>query len=299
MTISAKIVLDSVGPSGVRLTTMQLRYPKFIHGEFMTHRVFSRNASSSRAIPVLRLINDVINDRVEPVEFGRNQAGMQAGEKLWGEDLDKAREAWNYGRDSAITAANMLAALNVHKQVVNRVIENYVHINVVVTATEWDNFFELRCHLDAQPDMQALAEAMRDARNNSTPTPLAFGSWHTPYVIYTDELRQRFMPSEFAQIAVRLSVARCARVSYLTQDGKEPSVEEDMGLYQRLVGSVPLHVSPAEHQASPDVLTGRGRMSWLQPERHGNFVGWVQYRKTLEEMSKAAGGVGFPKSTSA
>src|ERR1700693_1578480 len=109
MTVSAKIVADSVGQAGQRITTMQLRYPKFIHGEFMTHRVFSRNASSSRAIPVERLIQDVIDDPAMPVFWGKNQKGMQAKEELTGNDLYMAKREWLRARDQAVASARMLA----------------------------------------------------------------------------------------------------------------------------------------------------------------------------------------------
>lgn len=298
MTISAKIIADSIGEHSPRLTTLQLRYPKFIHGEFMTHRVFSRNASSSRAIPVERLIRDVIDDPVYPSHFGKNQPGMSAEEeceefvKNWSfkasDPLLNRNVAWDIARLQAIEAAQAFAAAGYHKQIVNRLLEPFCHINVVVTATEWSNFFALRCHPGAQPEMRMLAEAMRDAMAESEPNKLEPGQWHLPYVDTKDWYVNgpTFDPKEAIEWCIHASVARCARVSYLTQEGKEPNVEDDLKLYDRLVGAVPLHASPAEHQATPDQRLWSYEQGlhkkWERPELHGNLDGWIQFRKTLE-----------------
>lgn len=298
MTISAKIIADSVSPQGIRLTTLQLRYPKFIHGEFMTHRVFSRNASSSRAIPVERLIRDVIDDPVYPSFWGKNMPGMQANEEhgapvymLSNPDANpyERQEAWNVARENAVQMARRFAKAGYHKQIVNRLLEPFCHINVVVTATEWSNFFALRRHKDAQPEMRLLADAIYDAMHNSRTVVLEPGQWHLPYV---NEAVLSYPGGE--SDAIKVSVARCARVSYLTQDGKTPSVEDDLELYDRLVGAVPLHASPCEHQATPDEIIkghigpyGEYRVDrWNRPHLHGNFKGWIQYRKTLPGESQ-------------
>jgi thymidylate synthase ThyX len=268
---------------------MQLRYPKFIHGEFMTHRVFSRNASSSRAIPVERLIEDVIRDPAVPMFWGKNQKGMQAAEELddtepkyVGYDgaliteRESAKNRWLRAQSLVLTEVRNLIKLGVHKQIVNRLIEPWCHINVVCSSTEWANFDALRCHPDAQPEMRALAEAMAAARMTNTPRLVHPGSWHVPYVALDENVGT-------VETAIKLSVARCARVSYLTHEGKPPNVEDDLKLYDRLVGSVPLHASPAEHQATPDTYNDYGNEigPWYKMEEWGNFVGWRQYRKML------------------
>jgi len=306
MTISAKVIADSISPEGIRLTTLQLRYPKFIHGEFMTHRVFSRNASSSRAIPVERLIKDVIDDPVYPSYWGKNQPGMQAREETSeelrvGSILLTSREVWDKAREEATWYARAFADAGYHKQIVNRLLEPFCHINVVVTATEWSNFFALRCHPDAQPEMRILAEAMRNAMSASAPKLLHPGQWHLPYFDPGKDdvgnwLGSRMKPIELAQeTSIKISVARCARVSYSTRDGARSGVEEDLALYQRLVGAQPIHASPAEHQATPDRwLDGardlgfvegsagaRNSSGWERADLHGNLRGWIQYRKTL------------------
>lgn len=286
MTSTAKIIADSISPKGIRLTTMQLRYPKFIHGEFMTHRMFSRNASSSRAIPVERMIEDVMRDPAMPVYWGKNQAGMQARTELNQQERDEAIRLWLQARDNAINTADRMVSLGAHKQIVNRIIEPWLHINVVVSATDWANFHALRRHPDAQPEIKALADAMWEAQQASTPERLQPGQWHLPYFDLRKDVN--LLPTRpegdvtpwsdwFNTLAIKVSVARCARVSYLTHDGKQPNVEEDLKLHDRLVGSTPLHASPAEHQATPD--TGIGR--WDHPSEHGNFRGWRQYRKML------------------
>lgn len=289
MTTSAKVVLSSVGPGGLSVTTLQLRYPKFIHGEFMTHRVFSRNASSSRAIPVERLIQDVIDDPVYPSFWGKNQPGMSAAEECdapvevygWGGGTERSRSAaWDLARKNAIKAARAFAAAGYHKQIVNRLLEPFCHINVVVTSTQWSNFFALRCHPAAQPEMRELAEKMREVLLGVEPQRLEPGQWHLPYV------EGDWPPgTEYANL-IKLSVARCARVSYLTQDGKKPTAEEDIALYDRLVAAVPLHASPCEHQATPDEIydpniARRLGQPWKNSELHGNLRGFIQYRKTL------------------
>lgn len=303
MTISAKIVADSVSlVAGHRLTTLQLRYPKFIHGEFMTHRVFSRNASSSRAIPVERLIKDVLSDPAMPIHWGRNQPGMQADEEgreqvyipyfatsrgsLSPTTMSRER-AWLEAMDDAVRMARAFAEAGYHKQIVNRLLEPFCHINVVVTATEWSNFFALRRHADAQPEMRILADAIWAAMAESTPAPLRPGEWHLPYArpgaplgLGDDLIDCEEVPDEIAA-----SVARCARVSYMTHEGKTPTREQDLALYQQLVGAQPIHASPAEHQATPDRL-GPDSPQWMQPNLHGNFCGWIQFRKLLPGESQ-------------
>jgi hypothetical protein len=286
MTITANIIADSIGPTDIRLTTMQLRYPRFIHAEFMTHRVFSRNASSSRAIPVAKLIEDIRRDPAMPIFWGSNKPGMQAGDELNANDIIFCKEAWLGGLEAAIDHATTLMDIGLHKQIANRILEPWAHINVVVTATDWDNFWELRCHPDAQPEMRILAETMREAYQESGPTRLQAGQWHLPYVDQSTWNDITGNSEEWLGDAIRASVARCARVSYLTFEGKEPNLEEDLKLYERLVGGVPLHASPAEHQATPDVRTwmpSQG-MCWTRPEEHGNFTGWRQFRKQLERQ---------------
>lgn len=300
MTISAQIIADSISPQSIRLTSLQLRYPKFIHGEFMTHRKFSRNASSSRAIPVERLIQDAIDDTAAPLKWFKNKPGMQGTEEV-NEDERMALEwDWAAARDAAVNAARTMIRRGAHKQHINRVIEPFCHINVIVTATDFANFFALRDHRDAQPEICELARRMKRAMEESDPARLWPDEWHLPYIDCVDVLAARNKitmggilrvhprPEQIVEYLIKVSVARCARVSYLTHDGKKPDFDADLALYERLVGSVPLHASPAEHQATPDQWSpgwsgvhGGREPSWFNPEQHGNLSGWRQYRKML------------------
>jgi thymidylate synthase ThyX len=307
MTISAEIIVDSISPENIRLTTMQLRYPRFIHSEFMTHRTFSRNASSSRAIPVERLIEDIQRDTAMPMHWGKNKPGMQADEECNAQvrhrllnprnydlhDTNSRETAWIYARDLEIEAAEGYHKAGYHKQIVNRLLEPFAHINVLCSSTYWANFFHLRDDPAAMPEIQGLAVVMKEALELSKPTPLDPGMWHLPYIKNKDRenlFKEASAGKPFAgiddsqkqytDILIRCSVARCARVSYLTNEMKTPTVEGDLKLYDRLVGSSPLHASPAEHVATPDTLH-YGKWMWAHPKEHGNYIGWRQHRKML------------------
>lgn len=275
MSFEVKVIEDSISPAGKRITSLQLRYPRFIHAEFMTHRVFSRNASSSRAIPVEKMIDSIIQDTAMPIHWGKNRPGMQANEELSEEGKTEAKDIWLQARDRAIVEAQNMIRLGGHKQIVNRLLEPFMHINVLVTATEWDNFFELRCHRDAQPEIRVLAEMMRDAMSGSTPQSLFYYQWHLPYVLPEERLS---LP---VQDCLMISTARSARVSYLTHDARKPDPGEDMRLFHRLVGAVPLHASPCEHQATP---------ASEADTRSRNFIGWIQYRDLFESTRPAIDG---------
>lgn len=263
--ITAKVVAASINHYNKPIYTLELQYPRFVHSEFMTHRVFSRNAASSRAIPVAKMIEQVRRDPAMPVHWGKNQPGMQAHEELV--DTMEARQQWQMAARMAADRAEAMAAIGLHKQICNRVLEPFQLMKTIVTSTEWDNFFNLRAHLDAQPEIQSLAVAMREAINSCTPVRLLHGQWHLPYVLELERERYR------DDLLLKLSTARCARVSYLTHDGQTPDVDKDIDLYQKLVGSEPIHASPAEHQATP---------SQFADTLSGNFIGWIQHRQRFE-----------------
>lgn len=268
--ITATVIADSISTFGKRITTLQLKYPRFIHSEFMTHRVFSRNSASSRAIPVAKMIEQVQNDPAMPIYWGLNQPGMQAGKEH--EDISTAQVWWKAAAIDAAVSATLLNDLGLHKQIVNRVLEPFQWMHTIVTATEWRNFFELRCHPDAQPEFQVLACAIRTAMEESVPVERASSvqrvesSWHLPYV--SDDERANL----HLHTLPKLSASRCARVSYLKHDGTAPSGADDLTLFERLVGGKPLHASPIEHQATAGGSINRSR----------NFLGWQQYRELFE-----------------
>lgn len=274
--IKAEIIEDSVasdacGPIRKRLTTFRLTYPRFVHAELMTHRVFSRNASSSRAIPIRKMLAYVWNNPAVPVYWGANQAGMQARAELEGFRLWLAKQVWRKSRLLAIGTAWSLDKIGMHKQIANRVLEPWGHITVVVTATEYANWFVLRTHPDAQPEIRELAIQMEYLYRSNTPREIGPGEWHVPFV----REHERALPVEDQ---IKISVARCARTSYFTHDDKETTIEADIALHDKLVVSQPMHASPAEHQARPDSFVFE---SWSNPGLHGNFIGFIQYRKTI------------------
>lgn len=269
MAYSARVLLDSLSPAGARLLTMQATYPRFIHAEMMTHRVFSRNAASSRAIPVKKMIAAVRDDPAMPVYWGKNQSGMAARQELAGEPLARARSVWDAALANALATAEQLsdAEIDLHKQLVNRILEPFAWITVIITATEWANFFTQRLHPDAQPEIRHIASLMWDAFEASSPLRLEEGEWHTP-LIQEDERRLE------SGTRCKLSVARCARVSYLTHDGTRDHAK-DIELYERLLeGGANGHWSPFEHVATP-LLDARAPS--------GNFRGWQQYRKLFPD----------------
>jgi hypothetical protein len=235
----------------------------------MTHRVFSRNASSSRAIPVAKVLAQVWNDPAMPVYWGANQAGMQAAAELTGTKRKVAEILWKTSGKVACSIAWLMIKCNLHKQISNRILEPWQRIHVVVTATEWNNFFLLRDHPAAQPEIRELAQKIKKAMEDSYPVDIERGDWHLPYI--TQEERTKYSSSDL----LKMSTARCARVSYLTHEGKQTTLEDDIKLHHRLVGAEPRHSSPAEHQATP-----------LPSNKFSkNFKGWYQYRAALEDQA--------------
>lgn len=281
-----RVILKSVCDQGQEpLTTLHLRYPRFIHAEIMTHRVFSRNARSSRAVPVKTMIEEVLIDPVIPWHWTKNQPGMQ-GEvghvesvllqelESWmrGEDYHStytAEEAWLEARDLAVRAAKGFADAGYHKQISNRLLEPFMWIDVLVTADKWDNFFELRDHPDAEPHFQELAQMIRKAIDEADAQELTAGEWHLPYI--TEEDRAE-LPLEDLQ---KVSVARCARISYTPFDGNA-SYEREFERFKKLLGP-PVHASAFEHVAQADWID-QPYAEWANPEQHRNFTGWNQYR---------------------
>jgi thymidylate synthase ThyX len=259
---SARVLLDSVSPIGVRLTTLEVTFPRFVLAEFNTHRVFSRNSSSSRAVPTAKLIERVEREPAAPLEWGRNKAGMSASDVLTEEESLAAQAIWLRARDDAVARARELLDLNVHKQELNRILEPFLWHTVIVTATEWENFFDLRCTPNAQPEIRAAALRMREAIARSSPRRVESGEWHTP-LVQDDE---RTLDADTRR---RVSAARCARVSYLTHDGKR-EIGKDLELFERLKSD--RHLSPFEHVATPA----------LDGAFHANFRGWIQMRSEVE-----------------
>lgn len=305
MKITAKVIKDSVSNNGTRITTMELEYPRFIHSEFMTHRMFSRNAASSRAIPVTKVIEQVESNIALPIHWGKNQAGMQAKEELHGIEREAMVQSWIASAKEAVSRAKVMSQAGLHKQVVNRILEPYQIMKVLVTATEWENFFWLRDHTDAQPEIRELAIVMKQAMNESCPQFLETGMWHLPYVNTKTVVKceqdtgdvipvQLFYDERGEEVdleqAIKISCSSCAQVSYRKLDTSLEKAEE---IYKKLVESEPVHASAFEHVAKamranvfdydePGVThVDREGFYWS-----GNFRGWIQYRQLIPNNVK-------------
>lgn len=263
MSVKVEVVLDSINTSGVRLTTFRLTYPRIIHAELMTHRLFSRNTSSSRAIPVVRQILNTVRHMAAPVEWGSNKPGMQAGEELTGWRRWAAEALW-YGCGYMVAGFSFaLAKVGAHKQIANRPLEPWTHVTVILTATDFANWFALRKHSDADPTIRLLAHEMYWAMRDSKPQPLLSGEWHIPFVNEDLPLDQM----------LKLSAARCAVQSF---NRERPVTLEDADRIWARLTSTPVHASPFEHQAYADPLNQESHL-------HGNLRGFVQHRKLLPE----------------
>lgn len=303
--ITAEIVADSVSPMGKRVTTYVLEYPRFIHSEFMTHRLFSRNAASSRAIPINKVIELVEQSPAKPIHWGKNQSGMQAKGELAGKELVTAQFYWQQAADGVVTLAELMAEAGAHKQIVNRILEPFQMIRVVCTATEYDNFFYLRYHADAQPEIAELAKCMWEAREQSIPEVLQPGEWHVPFVNTSrDAAGKRYywnFISETEKVgisleeALKVSASCCAQVSYRKLD---TSIEKALDIYNKLVTMKPVHASPLEHQATPicdnthECDNYSEGNDWSEGITHkdrdgfpwsGNFREWIQYRQLIPD----------------
>ncbi len=256
-----KVIADSF--YSTRITTLEVTYPRFIHSEIMTHRDRARNAGSSRAIPNNVMLNAIITDPVIPIYWGANQRGMQTGNEIPLTDRIHAEQIWLEARDQMVEAAAKLSKLNVHKSLVNRLTEPWMWITVVMTATTWKNFFDQRCHPDAEIHFQKIAGMMKKSIEESKPE---YTLYHLPY-IEADDIAK--VGIEKLQL---VSVARCARVSYVQHGEKAKSIEKDLQLTNDLInGSGELgHRSPFEH-----VAVGKDDDTY----RSGPFVGWKQLRK--------------------
>lgn len=225
-----------------KLYTFELRYPRIIHGEFMTHRVFSRNAMSSRATPAKVLIEDVLENPYVPQYILGNKSGMVGEDTLTEEQKLKFISEYKNLVDYTCKKALEMNAMGVHKNLINRLIEPYSFMKTIVTATEWDNFFKLRLAPDAEPNMRDLADAIKQSMEivgGEEPVERETPFYHLPYI--TDEERDTLNPLE----AMMVSSARCARVSYYNHDGSEPDIDKDIQLFHRLLRGG--HFSPMEH----------------------------------------------------
>lgn len=312
--VIARVVADSISPQGKRITTFELEYPRIIHSELMTHRLFSRNAMSSRAIPIKKMIEQVQQNPAMPVKFGKNQPGMQdAGDH--NELIDAGYEPatwWGLAGLSAARFAEGFADAGYHKQIANRLLEPFQRMKTVLTATDFENFWWLRVDKDADPTIFALAEAMKKAFDESEPDLLYPGMWHTPYVdhVYVNDdqfdgycvLDEDNKPVMLTvEEAKAISASCCAQVSYRVLNNTK---DKALDIYGKLLSGNKVHASPFEHQATPmenvslkdiydqywvdsnteDFLCWEDGVTHLDKNGQfwsGNFCGWLQHRQLV------------------
>jgi len=276
------------------LVTIRLRYPRIIHGEIMTHRDFSRNARSSRAVPVKTMLNEVRNSPFVPWHWGKNQRGMQASEewdelvqfrsfwepqdgthRTFGQQLDHTKTAaWIAASERMVEISEAMMTAGYHKQIPNRLLEPFSWIDTLITSNRWDNFLWLRDEADAEPHIQDLARLVNQALNKMPVQELLPHDWHLPYITDADIAEATTVaPKHRQQWLCKISAARCARISYKPFDG-DASYERELERHDMLVTSKRVHASPLEHQARPDPSYGSMHL-------HGNLPGWIQYRKTV------------------
>ncbi len=299
MSYEAKILADSVSPDGVRLVSVSATYPRIIHSELMTHRVFGRNAASSRAIPPEKTIERVQNHPFVP-DFYRRTKGMGHGPPLNEHDAGLAATAWLTARDKVVQNCLVLLDLDVDKASINRLLEPFSWITTIITATEWSNFLALRqpsnddpvpqLDFPARAEFQIIARLMRDAMRDSTPVELSKHDWHLPLVGVDEHTKNE--PGQYDLWWARVSAGRCARVSFDTH-GRYEDPEKSIERFARLSGSA--HWSALEHPARPlcvvdynsdldqKILSNRFEPS--ASPRHdfvGHLKGWVCLRKLYE-----------------
>lgn len=274
MSPSAKVICDSISPLGHRLTTLEVKYHRFVLAEMNTHRVFSRNTASSRAIPYQKLRRSVLDDPAFPLSWPEEKKGMQGGKEFVEALKYSAEVQWTNALHNAIETADKLHALGLHKSVINRLLEPFQYVTSIITATDWQGFWEQRCSPLAQPEIRAAAEVMKSAYDRSIPQEVGYGDWHLPYIT-SDDLKEAYDRNydrdETKRVFKMLSSARCARVSYLTHDGRR-DWNADLDLYERLTTASPPHWSPLEHPATP-----------IPGYTPGNFTGWKQLRHALRK----------------
>jgi len=256
--ILAQVILDSINPDGVRLTTLVVTMPKFLVAQLNTHRRLSRNSASSRAITIEKNIKYLLDNTVTPADFGlpANGKGMQPKSSLTGTKALMAKLVWNTAKFSMVGAAWLLSKIGLHKGWTNRLLEPFVYTSVLISSTEWENFLKLRMHGDAQDAMQAVANAINDELLFSIPDTVPWGSWHLPYVgVVAEPTQEQF----------NVSISCCAQISFRSLD---TSPEKAARVVKSLTGEV-LHLSPMEHPAKA-----------MPTYSFSNFHdGWMQYRK--------------------
>lgn len=294
--ISAKILADSINSSGDRMTSLELNFPRFILAENNTHRILSKNAASSRAIPVEAMLKQIEAAPAMPVHWGQNNPGMQSKQELDDTRKSAAQCVWLAAMKSAIAHASVMSdkeGINAHKQIVNRLTEPFAMTKQVLSGTHFGNLLNLRDHADAQPEFQELAKCIRLVMEQSMPKRLNPGEWHLPYVDFVDN--KYFVSGEEVslEVARKVSASCCAQVSYRKLDD---SIEKALKIFDMLHLEDPhnqnKHSSPVEHQATPmdNYSIPFSPQTWQPGITHvrkdgslwsGNLRGWIQHRQLI------------------
>ena len=253
--MEVKVLLDSVNPyTNVRLTTLHCVYPQFIHQQVLTHRMFSRNSSSLRAISFDRADSEF--DTVYPT-WTLEKKGMQGPlvedfkTKLMADCIVDEMDNFVSSRCAR------LEELGIHHQDINNYLRPFQNIHTVITATDFENFFQQRLHESTKPDMQRLAQLIYDALEESKPEETI---WHTPLI--SDLLESTYTNKQLELI----SAARLARISYFKW---QDDPQKDLELAKKLIENN--HPSPFEHIA----------FAQQDNEYYGNFKSWKQLRHIL------------------
>lgn len=282
MGISAEVLADSTYGE-TRLITLEVELHRFILSENNTHKAQSRNIQSSRAIPILRQLEQISNDPAMPVEWRKNKSGMVAGEEMSEEEAEKAKKVILWMRDCCVMGVKELHEIGLAKQWANRYVEPWMFTKGVVTATynDWQAMFKLRTHYAAQPEIRELFKQIRDAIEESSTQTLKEGEMHLPYVEHGEFPMSLYLSKvDRMRDMIKVSASCVAQVSYRrldTSSEKAEVVYEMLNLPENGVyPEDPPHFSPTEHIAM--AKDNDGSLS-------GNFHSkdFVQYRKLLEK----------------
>lgn len=298
--ISATIIADSINANGIRMTSMELEYPRFILAEVNTHRALSKNSASSRAIPIKTMHEQIRKSPAMPVHWGKNQAGMSAKEQLTGLELEDVIALWDEAREFGLSIASRMEAAGLHKQIANRRTEPDMLMKTVISGTEWSNLLWLRTHYAAQPEFRVLADLVHSSLTLSTPTLLAPGEWHLPYIHSERNCNGDMSYYAYSDLSTEISLMQariisascCAQVSYRKNDD---SYAKALKVYRQLIESQPVHASPVEHQATPikpRTFWQRALGKYFTEEGithvdangvrwSGNLKDWIQFRKLI------------------
>lgn len=298
---SVKVVQDSITKGGNRMLSYEVETYRYIWAEVLTHKMLNKNAQSSRAVPVKSVLSINESDPVEPIVWGKNQAGMSSSQELEGVALESAKALWKEAATNAFIYSKRLADVGLAKMWSNRITEPFSRIKVVMSGTEWDNFEWLRDDPSAaQPEIVDLTRKIKLAKAWSKPLILKAGWLHAPYItrVISSDGNQITYLSEGQVVskedAIKISASCNAQASYRKLD---TSMEKAKDIYEKLFNGPKPHLSPTEHVAiamekeKVSILGAMFPNKWEEGVSHmdrdynlwsGNLKGFIQYRKLIE-----------------